>query len=254
MAKKILVANWKLNPTTPREAKQLFTKIKKQTSGLKRSEVVIAPPAIWLSLLDAGQNRQLSLAGQDAFYESAGAFTGRLSSPMFRYAGATHIIIGHSERRLAGDTDDIINKKIKAALKARLKVIFCFGETERDSRGEYLTVLKNQIKTGLQRIGKDNFKHLIMAYEPVWAIGERAREADTPSDFLHNAIFIKKVLAGIVDRKTALAIPILYGGSVNKKNIGDFLGDGEADGVLVGRASLDATEFGAMIKIAEELK
>lgn len=250
---KIVIANWKLNPETPREAKNLFNKIKKQASRLDKIEIIVAPPAIFLSLLETGRSKKIFLAGQNVFWEKAGAFTGQTSPSSLNYLGIDYVIIGHSEVRALGDDNEKINKKIKLALKCGLKVIFCVGESNRDRHGHYLKFIKEQVTSGLKQIEKKYFKNLIIAYEPVWAIGRIAQAADTPADFLHNALFIKKILASLVDKKIAFSIPILYGGSVNQKNVTGFLVEGEAGGVLVGRSSLEADHFNQILKIASHV-
>ena len=250
---KIIVGNWKLNPLTPREAKALLAKIKTKTPDSKKVRVVICPPAVYLSLFDGGRLGNLSFGAQDAFWEDEGAYTGQISMPMVKYVGAMYVIIGHSERRACGETNKMINAKVKKALKAGLQIILCIGEKERDPNGHYLEFIKQQIEESLAGLKKQNLKNLTIAYEPVWAIGKEAKSADTPAEFIHNALFIKKILSKMFGKKEALSVSILYGGSVNKKNAAEFLTAGQADGLLVGRASLDPDQFGAIIKIAANL-
>lgn len=254
MKKKIVIANWKLNPETPREAKELFSKIKASVKNLRQTVVVVAPPAVFLNLLDVGKSRLLALAGQDGFTENVGAYTGQVGMSSLKYSGATYVILGHSERRSAGDTNEIINQKVKLAFKTGLSVVLCVGESIRDAHGEYLEIIKDQVKSALSRVDKKDFKKIMIAYEPVWAIGKDAKTADTPDNFLHNALFIKKILSQMVEKKVAFSIPILYGGSVDSSNVVGFLSQGEADGVLVGRSSLSSDEFKKILQVSDQIK
>ncbi len=254
MKTKYIVANWKLNPPTPREAKSLFIKLKKYSTGLKRSKIVICPPNPFLGLFDTKTGKTLSLGGQDCQVVDFGAFTGAVNPALLKYSGCSYVILGHSEVRERGDSNEMINEKVKASLKAGLKVILCVGEKKRDSQGLYLEELRLQLTEGLSRINKKDFSKIIIAYEPVWAIGVAAKSVDTPENFLHNALFIKKIIAKLAGKETALKIPILYGGSVNEKNALGFLSLGEANGLLIGRTSLDGEKFGQIVKIAESVK
>jgi triosephosphate isomerase len=250
-AKKLIVGNWKANPESLREAKEIFNPIKKAAGKFKNVETVICPPAVWIGGLASGKG--LALGGQDAFWELSGAYTGQLGPTMIRNAGATYVIIAHSEARTLGDTDNIVNAKVRLALKHDLKVILCVGEKERDSKGKYLEVLRGQIESALAGIPKVVAKRIILAYEPIWAIGAAAKGVDTPAGFLEQAIFIRKVLAGIIGKASALETQILYGGSANADNAGGFLGEGGASGLLVGRASLSPESFIKILKVANSV-
>jgi len=255
MSKKIIAGNWKMNPVTLKEAKLTFGGIKKVANLARRTSVQIYAPFIYLSEL-----KKLTLAGkvelgaQDCHWVDQGAQTGGVSAYMIRDLGIKTTIIGHSERRASGDTDEIINKKILTALSAGLRIILCIGETVRDGSGSYLNILQKQLEQDLNNFPVKLADRLVIAYEPVWAIGKNATGVETPDGFLHNKIFIHKVLAGIVGRKKALAVPVLYGGSASPANAGDFLGSGQADGLLVGRDSLNPKNFGEIIKIADSIK
>lgn len=249
MAKKLIVANWKMNPDSLREAKEIFLPVKRALSKLNKIEVVICPPALFLSgLVNGAPTPRLFFGAQDAFWESSGAYTGQISATMLRKAGARYVILGHSEKRAAGETDELISRKLKASLKEGLRVILCVGERTRDSHGFYLKTLKQELEEGLRSVIKRQMSGLIIAYEPLWAVG--ARQADTPADFMEQAIFIRKVLSGLAGQEIARSVPVLYGGSVNVKNAAAFLGAGQADGLLVGRESLRADHFIEILKIA----
>ncbi len=249
--KKIIVANWKMNPRTMREACGIFQKIKRKAETLTRVETVVCPPFIFLKKNNKKVTRACALGAQNVFWQSEGAYTGEISPAQLYAAGASYVILGHSERRALGETDEIIQKKIRVALEYRLNVILCIGELLRDIHGEYLSVLKNQLKHGLSKIPVKLLTRLIIAYEPVWAIGIAAKSADTPEAFFETAIFIRKVLSDLFGKKFAFNVPILYGGSVSAHNAEGFLKDGGASGLLVGRASLEPQEFNEILDIAQ---
>lgn len=246
--KKYIIGNWKMNPASFVDAKKIFTKIATKIAPNKKVTTVICPPVVYLAPLSQVK-KNVVLGAQDIFYEQEGAFTGSISASMVKNFAVEYVIIGHSERRKAGDTDEIINHKLLAALREGLKVILCVGEAVHDEAGAYLKDLQRQLEQGLAG-AKKYTGQIIIAHEPVWAIGAAAKGADTPESFQHNRLFIKKILAGIFGQKNGLMIPILYGGSANAKNAGDFLGAGDADGLLVGRASLIPSEFIEIITIA----
>lgn len=245
MTKKLIVANWKANPESPREAKNIFLPIKRALAKLPGVEVVICPPAVYLASLGG-----LTLGGQDAFWELSGAYTGRLGPTMLRNSGASYVILGHSEARALGDTDAIINQKLRLALRHGLKVILCVGEKERDEKGDYLKIIRSQLTNSLAGLQRKQVGQLILAYEPIWAIGAAAKGADNPESFFQQSIFLRKVLAEMFGKAAAMACPILYGGSANSGNAAGFLKEGRADGLLVGRASLDPAEFIKILKLA----
>ena len=248
---KIIVGNWKMNPVTLKEAKLTFNGIKKVASKARGVSVLICSPSIYLSeLKKLATGAKVELGAQDVSAFDQGAQTGSISAYMVRDLGIKTTIIGHSECRARGDSDEIVNKKVLTALTAGLKVVLCIGESFRDEKGEYLNILQEQLEKDLASFPVKLAERLIVAYEPVWAIGKNATGVETPDGFLHNKIFIRKVLSSIVGRKKALAVSVLYGGSANAQNAGEFLGAGQADGLLVGRDSLNPKNFAEIIKIA----
>jgi len=255
MTNKLIAGNWKMNPVTLKDAKQTYGAIKKIASKARRTKILICAPSIYLSeLKKMNLGNKIELGAQDVSFADVGAYTGSISAYMVRDLGVKTTIIGHSERRVAGDNDEIINQKIKMTITAGLRVILCIGEAVRDSHGEYLDVLRKQLEKDLAGFPIKQADKLIIAYEPVWAIGKNATGIETPEGFLHNKIFIRKIFSRIVGKKKALALPVLYGGSANAQNAGDFLGAGQADGLLVGRDSLNPKNFAEIIKIAEKIK
>ncbi|MBI5742683.1 MAG: triose-phosphate isomerase [Candidatus Niyogibacteria bacterium] len=252
--KRIIVANWKMNPPTAKEAGSILAGIAATARGLKNTEAIICPPFLFLSDSKLKtKNSKLAYGAQDVFYESSGAFTGEVSVKMLKDAGVAYVIIGHSERRMhQGESDSLINKKVVAALAAGLKVILCVGERER-VRGELPMVVKEELLADLANVTPQKAKNIIIAYEPIWAIGE-GKQADTPEDLFEIVIYIRRTLLDIFGKTLAEKMPLLYGGSVDDKNAAAFLDVAGVQGLLVGRASLDAKKFGNILKIAEKLK
>jgi triosephosphate isomerase (TIM) len=236
--KPLIVANWKMNPTSQREAKDLFNAVKRSVKSAE-AEVVICPPSVYLALRSFNEGG-LILGAQNMFYEERGAFTGEISPAMLKDLGVEYVIIGHSERRkYFGETDETINKKIKKALETGLKVIFCIGETqEQHDRGDKNKVLENQLKIGLADIKE--LKNVNIAYEPVWAIG--TGNNCSVEETKESIEYIKKL--------TKPNTRILYGGSVKSENSGAYIKDAGSDGLLVGGASLNAEEFIKIVKSA----
>jgi len=237
--KPLIVANWKCNPTTLKGAKLLFGSVKRGVKGIKNVEVVICPPFLYISNIEL-RTSNIKLGTQDCFWERKGAFTGEISPPMLKDIGCEYVIVGHSERRELGETDEMINKKIKAALKSKLKPILCIGETEKERKsGRTFQILKVQLKDDLKNLTPKtyNLKPLIVAYEPVWAIGTGS--SCQPAVAKKTLLFLRKFLKGN---------PILYGGSVNSKNAASYIKEANFNGLLVGSASLKAEEFVQIIK------
>ncbi len=241
----LIVANWKMNPQKLAEAKQLFVSVKNKVRDIKGVEAVICPPFIYLATLAASAftckktgSGGLALGSQNCFWEEKGAFNGEISPLMLKNLGCKYVIIGHSERRrYFSETDEMINKKIKAAIIVKLKPIFCFGETGKERKtGKTFKVLKSQIKNGLEGISKDNLKKIILAYEPVWAIGTGKSCGISEARAVN--LFIRK----------AFNLPVLYGGSVNSKNAVGYIREAQFQGLLAGGASLNPKEFIKIIK------
>ncbi len=252
MSKKLVIANWKMNPISRKEAEKLFTGVAKGFSSLKKTEVVICPPYLYLEKLKK-ISKKIILGAQDSFWGDIGPFTGEISGEMLKNIEVRYVILGHSDRRALGEDNFSINKKIKGALSIGLIPILCVGDKERNENHEYFNFVKNQIEEGLNGISKELISKVIIAYEPVWALSTTfPRKDETKADFLEMAIFIRKILTDKIGGKTKIP-KIIYGGSVNEKNISEFMSDGGIDGVLVGGASLDAKKFLEIIKITEKI-
>ena len=238
-----IAGNWKMHMTIP-EAKNLATAIVKAATGLSEAEIVLAPPFTALSeVKKVLEDSSVQLAAQNLFWEEKGAFTGEVSAPLLKDAGCQYVIIGHSERRqYFGETDSGVNKKIQATLKSGVFPILCIGETlaERES-GETMDVISRQIQGGLEGIGAGDFKSIVIAYEPVWAIGTGKTATPGQAEEVHSHIREKLALRyGIGPAGCAI---ILYGGSVKPASSFALLSEKNIDGFLVGGASLEAESF-----------
>lgn len=250
MKKPLLIANWKMNPATAREAIPLAQKIEQGIARLRGAEVVIAPSFPFLSAIGAVL-RKARLGAQNVFWENEGPYTGEVSVRQLCSVGVKYVIIGHSERKIQlGETDEMINKKIRAALGEGLLPILCVGERER-SDNDIPPEVGDQLKNSLSGIPKNAAKNLTVCYEPIWAISTQpGSRPDTPESAFRAMLYIRKVMAGLYDRRAADSVRIIYGGSVNSANAAPFLREGKMEGVLVGGASLDADEFAAIVKAA----
>ncbi len=245
---RLVVANWKLNPPSLGEGKKLFLGIRKKARAVRGVTTVVCPPFVFISSLRSlFTSRSIALGAQDVSSETEGAFTGEVSARMLKSAGATYVIIGHSERRARGEDNKEINKKIHTALKAGFRVILCIGESVRDEHGEYLSFLKREIEEGLAHVPQKSFSQLIIAYEPIWAIGKGADYAITPHELHEMVIFVRKTMKEIFKKSDVVDVPILYGGSVGPENADELLRDGNVDGFLVGSQSLSASHFGEIL-------
>lgn len=244
-----VIGNWKMNPATIADAKVLFNSAKKAAKQQSQVKVAIAAPYVYVSdLQKIAKGSNVSLAAQNIHETALGAHTGEVSALMLRQYGVESVIIGHSERRAAGETDAKIAEKITVAFKNKLQPIICIGETARDNDAEFYSVVEAQIKAVLSSIPKTRFKEIIFAYEPVWAIGTGLTAS--PADIEEMRLYIQKVLTNEVNRQTALKTTIIYGGSVNKDNAASILKETGMQGFLVGGASLKANDFAAIIEAA----
>ena len=243
MIKPFIAGNWKMNKTI-REAVDFVSQLKGLLTGLDDREVVITPPFTALyPVAEVLKGSKINLAAQNLSDKTEGAYTGEVSALMLADAGCEYVIVGHSERRhLFGEKDAVINSKIRVALVSGLKPIFCIGETL-DEREEDRTfrVVEKQIKEGLNNLKTDDIEKLIFAYEPVWAIGTGKTATPEQAQDVHR--FIRQLIAARCGEALAVKIPIIYGGSVNPKNIGVIMAERDINGVLVGGASLDVESF-----------
>jgi triosephosphate isomerase len=252
MRKKILAGNWKMN-LTHTEAESYLKSFLTETREVNDVEVVLIPPFTNLLTLANGleRNQWLRLGAQNMHWERSGAFTGEISATMLRALFVKYVILGHSERRtLFRETDEILNRKVHAALEAGLRPIMCVGETlqERDA-DKVEAVLERQLTKGLAEISPKDFSEIVVAYEPVWAIGTGRTATPIQACDAHAAI--RSVLASLTDQATAEKIRIQYGGSVKPDNAEELMRQPGIDGALVGGACLDPRSFAQIIRAAE---
>ena len=241
-----------MNPETILEAKRIIKEIRKTSALLTRTDVAICPSLVHANLvLSAKSKAPLELGIQNVYHEESGAFTGEISAPMVRDLGASYVIVGHSERRAMGETDEIVSKKARSVIDAGMTAVVCVGEKVRDAQGAHLDPLRDQIKNSLAGITKKSSKYIVLAYEPIWAIG--AKEAMDPAVVQEMAIFIRKILSDMYGQDEASSIKILYGGSVNFRNASDIVSRGGVDGLLVGRESVNPPGFVELLRVIDQL-
>jgi len=238
-----------MNPASLEKALRLSKEISKYSKYSRgKTEIVICPPFVFLSAISK-KIKKAKLGAQDVHFETNNtAQTGEISPLMLKNLGVKYVIVGHSERRMLGETNEIVRKKIGACLKHAITPIVCVGESKRDESGNYLSFVRTQLEEIFSSIPKTALPKILIAYEPIWAIGKSAMREATPAESNEMAIFIKKVLSDLYDPKAVGSLRILYGGSVNIKNAGEFMKDGGVDGLLVGRDSLDPDNFKEIIK------
>jgi triosephosphate isomerase len=254
LRKKLVAGNWKMNKT-PADAvaltEELVAAIGKQTEV----DVVVCPPFTALeSVGHALEGSNLKLGAQNMHFETSGAYTGEISAPMLRALFATHVVLGHSERRtLFGENDTFINLKVIAALKNQLRPILCVGETlaEREE-GSTLKVVQTQLEAGLEGVGKDQAPGVIIAYEPVWAIGTGKVATSDQAQEVH--AFMRGLLTKLFGEAIAQRVRLLYGGSMKPANAAELLCQKDIDGGLIGGASLECRSFVELVNAAAAAK
>ncbi len=249
----IIAGNWKLHKNNS-EAKQLANQIKIRTTDIQRTDILVCPPFTALSVVnDIVAGSRVGLGAQNIFWEEQGAFTAEVSGDMIKSTGAGYVIIGHSERRLYfNETDETVNKRLKAALSVGLKPIVCVGETlEQREAGQAFDVIGKQINGAFSGLASADMAETIVAYEPVWAIG--TGKTATPQQAQEVHVFIRGQIAENFGMEVANALRIQYGGSVKEQNARELLSQPDIDGALVGGACLKAETFVPIIQIAESL-
>ncbi|MDO8510323.1 MAG: triose-phosphate isomerase [bacterium] len=252
MRKKLIIGNWKMNPRSAEDARKIFAAIKRKAAKISSVTTVICPPFPFLNLLSP--DKKVALGAQDIHSEQDGAFTGEVSLAMVANAGGRYVIVGHSERRALGETDEFVNKKLMQALKHGMNSVLCIGEKERDEGGHYLHFLNAELVAALNKIPSTHLRHLVIAYEPIWAIGKKEDEAMKPSEMHEMTIYIRKVLKSLYRGVDVESVPVLYGGSIGESNAEAMIRDGMVDGLLVGRQSLEPEAFGAILALADKTR
>lgn len=254
MRKFLIAGNWKMNHA-PQKARSFFTDLSAQTSTVGSNvDVLLCVPFISIeSALDGARKVQgVNIGAQNLHFENDGAYTGEISASMLREVGLRFVIIGHSERReYFGETDEIVNRKVKKALESGLNPILCVGEVLSERKaGKQNEVVRTQLTGALNGIGGSAFNSLVIAYEPVWAIG--TGETASPEQAQEMHAFIRSVIQELYSELESQQVRILYGGSMKPDNAGELLGQPDVDGGLIGGASLKADSFYSIVEIANE--
>jgi triosephosphate isomerase len=254
MHRKFLIAgNWKMNNGVA-ESAALVDAIKKRTERIRAVDMLVCPPFIALDAsYRAAARSLLRIGAQNMYHEAKGAFTGEISFSMLRDCNVSHVILGHSERRMIfGESNELINKKVCVALKNNLIPILCVGETEAErEKNATFDTIGTQLKKGLKGVSEDQAENLVIAYEPVWAIGTGKTATPEIAQEVHS--FVREKLAEIFNENLAKSMRILYGGSMKATNARALLSQPSIDGGLIGGASLFADEFCSIIETAENL-
>lgn len=252
----MMVANWKMHKTGA-EAAEFILRLRKLREARANHPpgacfVVVAPPFPALAAaVEAARGDDIAIAGQNLHWEPEGAFTGEVSGPMLSACGCTYVIVGHSERRQAGETDEQVHRKVRAALAAHLTPIVCVGETEEQrSANEIELILRYQFERAFWGMSEEELRHSVLAYEPVWAIGTGNTASPEVAEGAHR--FLRRCAADTFGPEAAAGFTILYGGSIQPSNMKALLDQPDVDGGLVGAASLDVAGFAALIQTADQ--
>ncbi len=240
----LIVANWKAYVDTAEKAKKLFTSAKRLT---QHADIALAMPHPYIGMC-AGAKSAVMLAAQDVSASTGGADTGEVTASTLASLGVSYVIVGHSERRAKGEDDALILEKVQRALAHNLTPILCIGEQERDPDAKYLNHVRAQLAAVFSKLSQKERLAMVVAYEPIWAIGKTAAESIQPVDLEEMVLYIRKVLGDYLPGKSAQKVRILYGGSTEPTNARALAGGSGVDGFLVGHASVDVPTFSALVK------
>ena len=253
MRNPIIGGNWKMNKGTPSEAIEMLEELISLVKQIDSVDIVIVPPfTVLFSAIQTVKNTNIMVGAQNMYYEEKGAFTGEVSPVFLKELGCKYVILGHSERRdIFNESDDLINKKLKKALKAGLNPIVCIGEhLEERETGRTKDVIENQFKLTFKDLKSEELNRVTIAYEPIWAIGTGKTATPEQAEEIH--IFIRELIASIYGKNTAETVRIQYGGSIKPTNAKEIFKKENIDGGLVGGASLQSKSLYEIIKAAEE--
>ena len=251
LRKAVIAGNWKMNKT-PAETTALINEMKPLVADADCDVVICAPFVDLQAALDAAEGSNIKIGAENCHWAESGAFTGEVSAPMLKAMGVPYVIIGHSERRqYFGETDETVNKRVRAALDNGLTVILCVGEVlEEREQGVTFEIVGKQTKVALQGVTADELKNVIIAYEPVWAIGTGKTATADQADEANG--YIRQVIADLYGKDAADAFVVQYGGSMNAKNADELVAKENVDGGLIGGASLKAEDFSIIVKAASK--
>ncbi len=251
MRKPFVAGNWKMN-LTAEEGAALAKGVKDAVAGIANVEIAVAPPYTTIPAVAAElKGSNVGVGGQDMHWEESGAYTGEISAEMLLTSGCSYVIIGHSERRTYfGETNETVNNKVKKALAAGLTPIVCVGETLEEREADKTEdVVRDHVEGGLSGLSSADIAKIVVAYEPVWAIGTGKTATPEQAQDVHR--FIRAILASLSDQQTADAVRIQYGGSMKPENAAELLAKPDIDGGLIGGAALQADSFAGIIKAAK---
>lgn len=255
--KTYIIGNWKMNPKTSIEAETIFSTLQSLYTPNPKLSVVVCPPIIFLGDLEAVNTKNnIHIGSQDVFWEKIGkkitTYTGEIALEQLKDSKVDTVIVGHSERRALGESAHVVALKVEAVTSFGMNAVLCIGETTRDASGDYFSVVKEQLVSALKNIPPAHMKRVRIAYEPVWAIGDGG-EAIRTHDMHEMSIYIRKTLIDLFDTHIASRTPILYGGSVTRENAEMLMKEGQVDGFLIGRASLDPTHFIDILSLVKNI-
>ena len=234
---------------TPEDARAFALALRRKARAFPSVDIFLAPPFPFLAeIAEVLVSSSVRVGAQAVSAYDAGAHTGDVSATMLKKIGAQFAIVGHSERRALGDTNDMVRAQLGHTAEAGLTPILCIGEREREADGEHFSFIEAQLSSALDKCEPRLLKKLVIAYEPVWAIGKSATDAMKPADLEEMVIYIRKMLTDLIGRRLALRVPILYGGSVESANAAELLKEGGVGGFLVGHASADLEGFLSILK------
>lgn len=244
MKKRLVIANWKGYIEREEEAKKFAAQLRKKTRAWRGVEVVLAPTFPLIPIItEALKGSRIKVGAQTVSPFEDAQHTGEVPAALLKDLGVSYVIVGHSERRAMGETDEMVRGSLMQALSAKLLPVLCVGERERDPSGNHFAFLERQLVSALKNISKHASLKLVVTYEPVWAIGKTASDAMRPGEVQETVIFIRRTLASVLPRTGALRVPILYGGSVEPENADILIVGGGVSGFLVGHASADIETF-----------
>jgi triosephosphate isomerase len=242
----LIVGNWKAYVQSTEKAKKLFASAKVLAKN-PANEIVLAVPTPYLGLFSPANRSKVAFAAQDLSLSTGGAATGEVTASLLRDLGVGYAVIGHSERRAMGETDEVVAEKVRNAHANKIIPVVCVGERERDADAKYLKLLRAQIHAVYEPLSPKERQHTILAYEPIWAIGKTAADALAPHDLTEMVLYIRKILGDYFSGNGAAKVKLLYGGSVEPANIRSLAEGTGIDGFLPGHASADVETFAALV-------